>query len=263
MRAFFSVLLVLGASHLALADNWSKTWPVGGSPELRVDAGDGRVEVTPGNGNQIEAEVTTKNWKIAPGEVTIIEHQDGNRVEIEIRVPKHHDMVNWNGSRSIVVRVHVPQSTAASIHTGDGSIHIDGVHGRIEARTGDGSIEALGLDGTIAAHTGDGHVRITGRFDDLDIETGDGSVEAEIAQGSKLRSGWRVHTGDGHVNLRIPENLQTELNAHTGDGSIVVTLPVTTEAGGSHSHDLRAKMNGGGPILTVTTGDGPIHIDRT
>lgn len=260
MRALLCCAAILAALP-AFADNWSKQWTVSGSPELRVDAGDGRVSVTVGSGNRIEADIVTNGWRIAPDEVSVTAQQNGNRVEIDVRVPKRH--FDWGGrSHHIEVNVRVPRETSSSIHTGDGSITIRGVHGHTEATSGDGSIEALEIDGGVKARTGDGHVRVSGRLDELNVETGDGSVEAEITAGSHLNSDWRVHSGDGYVNLRVPEDLRANLSAHTGDGSIVVTLPVTTDAGGSQRHDLRAAMNGGGPAFTIQTGDGSIHIDR-
>jgi hypothetical protein len=40
-----------------------------------------------------------------------------------------------------------------------------------------------------------------------------------------------------------------------------VDLPLTTE-GGIHEDSVSGKLNGGGPVLTVRTGDGSVHLSR-
>src|SRR6266849_4703821 len=71
----------------ALADDWSKRFVISGKPELRVDANDGSVKVRTWDRKEIEAIVTTVGWRIAPSEVQVIDHQMGDRVDIEVRIP--------------------------------------------------------------------------------------------------------------------------------------------------------------------------------
>ena len=59
------------AAPWAGADDWSHQYTVKGRPELRLTTDDGSVRVEVGTGSQIEAQVTTEGWKIAPGELTI------------------------------------------------------------------------------------------------------------------------------------------------------------------------------------------------
>jgi hypothetical protein len=72
---------------------------------------------------------------------------------------------------------------------------------------------------------------------------------------------WHIHTGDGSVSLRLPENFAADLDAHTGDGKITVDFPVTA-SGSLGGSELRGKLNGGGQTLVVRTGDGPIRLHR-
>jgi hypothetical protein len=260
MRAVLLALLLAGASTSLVADDWSKTWNVSGSPEMRVDAGDGAVVMTSSNTGQIEAHIITTGWTIGPGQITITERQDGNRVELDIKIPKVH--MSW-GNRKINVELRVPPGTWSFVRTGDGAIQLHGIRGIMDVRTGDGSIEATDVDGKLSAHTGDGTVHVRGRVDGFDVETGDGNIEAELAPGSNIGSGWRVRTGDGHVTIRVPQDLRANLDAHTGDGSITVDMPIAMEGLIKQSHDVHGKINGGGEPLTVHTGDGSIHIERS
>ncbi len=254
LLAAAAAAMLFGSS--AQAEEWSKHWSVNGKPELRVWTGDASVQIEAGSDNEISAVVRTRGISIGGSGIKITEHQDGNRVELEVREPSRH--FNF-GNRSVEIRVQVPKELMADIHTGDGSIKLRGLHGSMRVDTGDGSIDGEELDGGLDAHSGDGSLHIRGRFDDLRIRTSDGSVDIQAATGSHLRSDWRVETGDGSVQLGVPRDLAADVQLQTGDGSIHVDLPLTTE-GTKEEHELRGKLNGGGPLLEVRTGDGSISL---
>jgi DUF4097 and DUF4098 domain-containing protein YvlB len=247
-------------STTLLADDWSKKFTISGHPELRIDTNDGAVIIRTWDRKEIEARVTTVGWKIGSGEVTVVDHQTGDRVELEVRIPHRNFEISF-GHRSVRIELEVPREIRTDIHTGDGGITVDGLHGETRLSTGDGHIEAERLDGTLDAQTGDGRLHVRGRFDLLNLHTGDGSIEAEIESGSKISSEWRVRTGDGHVTLRVPSNFAADLDVHTGDGHIDSDLPVTI-SGSRRDNELRGKLNAGGPPLVVRTNDGSIRLER-
>ncbi|HTR37518.1 MAG TPA: DUF4097 family beta strand repeat-containing protein [Bryobacteraceae bacterium] len=244
-----------------LADEWNKRFTINGAADLRVETNDGAVSVRAWDRKEIEARVTADGRKIAPGQVEVIDHQTGNHVELEVRV-SHHQFVLGFGTRSVQVELQVPRDIRTEIHTGDGRVQVDGLHGETRLTTGDGSIEAENLDGTLEARTGDGRVRAQGRFDALDVHTGDGSVEVEASSGSKMTTPWTVRTGDGHVTLRLPSDFSAELDVRTGDGHIQSELPVTSTGRIGGDHALRGKLNAGGPPLMIRTNDGSITLAR-
>jgi hypothetical protein len=273
---------MLVAARIVQAEDWHKTYTVSGKATVRVETNDGAVRVSTWEGKQIEARVETIGWKIDNSEVRIIERQTGDRLDLEARVPNNNGIFGSNGifgggRRSLRIELRIPREAdlnvrtgdgsveisnsigAVDIHTGDGQIIVSGAKGNIRLSTGDGQIQAKGLDGQLDASSGDGQIQIEGRLDSLNLKTNDGSIDARLATGSRISTSWSVRTGDGNVILRLPENFQADLDAHTGDGRIKVDFPITTtgKAGGSQ---LRGKINGGGPVLTVGTGDGSIDI---
>jgi DUF4097 and DUF4098 domain-containing protein YvlB len=273
--------VVVGTAAVpARADEWSKTYQVNGRADLRVMTSDGDVTVTGADQNQIDARVTTQGWKVGSNDVQVIESQSGNSVSIEVRVP-HWNWSFFGGShnRSVRVELRVPRELALNVRTSDGNVTAAGVSGKIEFDTGDGNVTANSLRGDIRMHTGDGHIdghsldgsldadtgdgnlRIDGRFDALALKTGDGSIDAQVATGSKVANGWNLHSGDGHITLRLPSDLNAYLDAHTGDGSVTLDIPVQVSGSLSHSA-VRGKLNAGGGTLAVTSGDGSIHIEK-
>jgi len=252
------ILFAVGLVALqgAQAEEWHKQWSVSAKPELHVSAGDATVEVEAGSNDAIEATVTTRGWSIGDGGVRISEHQNGNRVDIDLKLPQTH--FSW-GNRSIKLEVRVPHELLADIHTGDGSIQLKDVSGSLRVDTGDGSIAASHVDGSFDAHTGDGSVTISGRFDNLKLHTSDGSITLDVMRGSRVNADWRVQTGDGSVHLNLPKDLNANLELHTGDGRIQLDLPLTV-TGMQSEHGVQGKLNSGGALVLVRTGDGSISV---
>jgi hypothetical protein len=102
---------------------------------------------------------------------------------------------------------------------------------------------------------------IDGVFTDVELRTGDGHVEFTARPGSKMNSQWLIRTSDGRVEARLPQDLSAELYAHTGDGHITLDFPVTV-SGSIERSRIRGTLNGGGPLLEISTGDGGIRISK-
>lgn len=257
MRLRFALIALLALTVAARADEWKKDYKVTGTPEVVVDSGDGHIEVRSADQSDVAARVTTEGWQIG-NQLRIDERQDGNRVEISVRVPH----INFGFKRhTILIELTVPRQSNLDLHSSDGRINITQVKGDLRLDSGDGRISANGLDGNLKARTSDGAMDVQGRFDNLDLKTGDGRVEARIADGSKMSSMWSIETSDGSVRLYLPANFSADLEAKTGDGHIECDFPVMVN-GRLNESSLRGKMNGGGQVLEVRSGDGNITIAK-
>ena len=257
-------LLILAVSAIAVlpayADDWSKTYTLTGKPDLRVETSDANIRVSTWDQNTIEAKVTTSRYKIGEGGIHIEEHQNGDSVEIEVRYPRHAFTVDW-GNHRVDIEIHMPREGKVNLRTGDGRIELGGLKGEMDLHSGDGSEVLDGVDGKLRASTGDGHITANGRFDALELKTGDGRVDVRAATGSSLASGWRLETGDGSVSLEVPGDLAADVDLHTSDGHIDLDIPVTTE-GKLRQNEVHGKINGGGSLVTIRTGDGSIHLRK-
>jgi hypothetical protein len=152
--------LALAAGVPAGADEWSRQYAVKGRPDVVVKTGDGPVRIEPGAPAEVAARVTTTGWKIGPGDVVIQESQSGDRVEIEVRLPKVN--MGW-GNRKIEVALRVPAESNLEVHTGDGGISLAkplAVTGEVKENRVHGQLGAGGP--TLSIHTGDGRIRIEG-----------------------------------------------------------------------------------------------------
>lgn len=263
LSAFLIFAFVCSGVRLARADEWSKTYSLSGKPDLRVDTSDANIHVSTWDQNTIEARLTTTRYKIGDGGIRIDEHQTGDVVEIQVRFPHEHGInLGWK-NHSADLEIHLPREGRVDLHTGDGRIDLTQFKGEMLLSSGDGSQEVENVDGKLRASTGDGHIRVNGRFDELDLKTGDGRVEATANAGSAVQNSWRVETGDGSVTLDVPDTLAADVDLHTGDGHIDLDLPVVVTAGKIRPNDVRGKINGGGNLLTIHTGDGSIRLQKS
>jgi hypothetical protein len=280
-----ALTLGLAAGLLALvatsahADEVTKTYTISGHARVRVETDDGAVRVSTGDIKQVEVRVVYSGYKL-DRDLRVSSEQNGDSIEV-IAKTSSGGFWNWGPRHSSLrVEIHMPKDADLSVRSGDGSVEADSINGNVDVtagdgsitvqslkgnmrfHTGDGHIEGRGLDGNVDASSGDGHVSLEGRFDGLVIRTGDGSVNARASSGSRLSTGWSIHTGDGSVDLEVPGDLAADLDASTQDGHISLGLQVTVE-GTFSSSNIRGKINGGGQTLSIHTGDGSIHLNKT
>ena len=253
--------LCLALAPLAPAEEWSKTFTITGKPDLRVETSDANIHVETWDQNTIEARVTTERYKIGEGGIKVYDHQSGDSVELEVRFPHQVISFSLSGHR-VDIEIHMPRQGRVNLHTGDGHIRLSNFKGDMELRSGDGHQDIDTVDGTLRARAGDGHIRAAGRFDGLAITTGDGHIEARALAGSTAGSSWDLHAGDGSVTLQLPANFAADVDLHTGDGHISLDLPVTVE-GQLGKKNIHGKLNGGGNLLTIHTGDGSIRLEKS
>ena len=148
-----------------------------------------------------------------------------------------------------------------ALHTSDGAVDVSDVSGAVRLEASDGSIRMHNVTGTLESRSSDGHVSIDGKLSGVQVHTSDGALELTLAEGSQLTTSSRIEASDGSVKIRLPRSLAADLDIHTGDGHIDCQLPLTMSGYNSGGgHDIRGRLNAGGPPLTIHTGDGNVTI---
>jgi len=265
MKRFILVALgvLLATAPLVHADEWSKTYTITGKPDLRVETSDANIHVDTWDQKTIEARVTSEHYKIGGRGLKIEEHQSGDSVDLQIHFPHDIHIISFNvHGYKVDVEIHMPREGRVNLHTGDGSIRLANFKGEMDLQTGDGHQDIDSVDGTLRARAGDGRITAAGRFDVLELTTGDGRIEARAQSGSAVTSSWTLHTGDGSVTLELPANFAADLDLHTSDGHITADIPVSVD-GRLSEKSIHGKINGGGNLITVHTGDGSIRLQKS
>jgi DUF4097 and DUF4098 domain-containing protein YvlB len=259
-----------------------KRFVVSGTASLRVTTFDGSIQIRSWDKPDILVEVEKRGpTRESIDALEIRTEQNGNAIELEVKKPRSESFTGFGIHRSATARliVSVPHHIDVRARSGDGSIRIERVNGRIELHTGDGSIHAsdvtgemtfntgdgsvtvAGAEGRLDLDTGDGGVNVTGKLTSLRLHTGDGSIVYRAEPGTAMADDWEITTGDGGVSLYLPESFDAEMDAHTGGGTIRNELSVTATGGGEVNRRIvRGRLGEGGKRLRIRTGDGSIRL---
>jgi hypothetical protein len=281
-------VVVDSQGHIAREE---KRFAVAGTPELRLTTFDGAIEIRSGDAKTVVVEIEKRGpTKEAIEQLMVETKQDGDRIDVAVKRPSNEVVLFGLGRISSTAKliVTMPRDGHVIARSGDGSIRVEHVRGRLELRTGDGSIRGTDIGGQMVLATGDGSVTIENADGDLDVDTGDGSVSVagklgivkvhtgdgsitfRAEPGTSMKGDWSMTTGDGGISLYLPSDFAAELDAHTGDGSIRNELQIASDSvdrdrdrDGDRERarrTLKGKLGAGGRTLRIRTGDGSVRL---
>jgi hypothetical protein len=276
---------------------FDKTFQVTGPVDLEVltRSGDITVRTGPAGTVSIHGKIYVGNhWLMGgrQGDVAAIQQhpplrQEGNSIHIDY--VNEHDI-------SVDYEITVPADATIRTRSGSGDQTIEGTHGNADLQSGSGDMKLANLTGDIRLQTGSGNVRAhdiagsvrggAGSGDieveerghgDIDVHTGSGNVtvrgiqgafHAEAGSGDITAEGtqsgaWEVRTGSGNVHLHLPSNAAFDANISTSSGTVDIAAPVEMTVQGrvqESRKSINGKVRGGGPLLSVKTGSGDIHV---
>lgn len=277
---------------------FDKTLQVSGPVDLEVEthSGDITVRTGPSGSVSIHGKIFVgDHWLFGNRHADVSEieqhppvRQDGNNIRI--------DYVNAHDI-SVDYEITVPPETTVRTHSGSGDQTIEGTRGNVDLQSGSGEVKLSRVTGEIRLKTGSGNVRAreiagamrggTGSGDieveetgsgDVDLHTGSGNIKARGIQGAfhaETGSGditsqgtqtgaWDIRTGSGNVHVQLPGNAAFDASLSTSSGTLDVGPAITMSVQGRLQETRKqiiGQVRGGGPLLTVHTGSGDIHIE--
>jgi len=275
---------MVNVDHEAYIEREEKRFAIDGQADLHLYTFDGAIEVRSWDRAEAVVEIEKRGHdKEAISKIQVIAERNGDRIQLETRHPESGGVFVGIGrftSPSAKLIVNVPRKINLVLRTGDGSIVVERVTGRIELRTadgsirvvetsgellaesGDGSIQFDEVAGRIEARTNDGSVRITGLPRVLRARSGDGAIVLRIRRGAAMDEDWMVATLDGQISAELPDGLNAEIEADPGsDGRARSDLTLINSTGGTRDERiLRGRLGQGGRKFTLRTGDGTIRL---
>jgi hypothetical protein len=268
----------------AYLEREEKRFSTKGRPTIQLATFDGGIVVRGWDRNEVSVEIEKRGrTRAAADAIEVVSEQKGDLVHVEARKKDGGEKVSfgWHGpSRSARLIASVPTGSDLIVRTGDGSIRVEHITGKVELKSADGSVIGRDLTGDLVAHTEDGSIRlegvdgkcdvasddgsinVQGRLDGLRVSTEDGSVVVRAMAGSRVTRDWSLSTSDGSLVLYVPDAVAAELDAQTRDGSVKLDagLPFARESGDESRRKLRGRLGSGGPRLVLRTGDGSIRL---
>jgi hypothetical protein len=276
---------------------FEKTFQVSGPVDLEVQTRSGDIVVRSGPAGTVSIRgkiYVGDRWLLGNRHIDVSDieqhpplRQDGNSIHI--------DYVNARDI-SVDYEITVPADTTVRTHSGSGDQTIEGTHGNADLQSGSGDMKLSRLTGEIRLQTGSGDVRAreisgpvrggAGSGDieveetgagDIDLHTGSGNITVRGIQGAfradagsgditaegTQAGAWEIRTGSGNVHVRLPANAAFDANISTSSGTLDVDAPITMTVQGRVQETRKSivgKVRGGGPLLTLRTGSGDIHI---
>jgi hypothetical protein len=295
--AMFAVLTTAALASNTPQGTFDRTLQVNGPVDLEVLTHSGDVTVRAGSSGsvQIHGKIYVGNRWLAgrrESDVHAIEQnppirQAGNSVHI--------DYVNVQNI-SVDYEITVPAETTIRSHSGSGDLMVEGTRGNVDLQTGSGDLKLSNLTGEVRLQTGSGDVRahqISGAVrggagsgdieieetgqGDIDLHTGSGNIQVRGIQGGfhgeagsgditaegTQRGTWEIRSGSGNVHVRLPGNAAFDADISTSSGTVDVDSPIEMTVQGrvqESRKQVHGKVRGGGPLLSVRTGSGDIHI---
>lgn len=264
-----------------------KTWKVTAPAEVSLITFDGSIEIRSWDRPEVRVEIERRAAdKELADKIEVVASQSGDVITVEAKRPARVESLFglkvWPSARIVAT---LPARCNIVARSGDGSISVDRIEGRIELNTGDGSLRGSGLVGSLRAHTGDGSVsfsdlegsadidtgdgsgELAGRLAVVRLRTGDGSITVRAEDGSRMTGDWEIRTGDGSIRVELPEAFSASLDATTGDGRVSVrgfgnagAPPARTDDSEEGRASVRLPLAGGGKLLRLRTGSGGIRV---
>jgi hypothetical protein len=145
------------------------------------------------------------------------------------------------------------------VHTSGGGIWISDTTGDVDASTSGGSISIDSVSGRVKVHTSGGWINAHEISGPIDASTSGGSVTASLL--GQPRQECRFYTSGGSITVSLAKDAHVNLDASTSGGSVSTDFPVILNDNDNwHRSELRAPLNGGGPLLYLHTSGGSINV---
>jgi hypothetical protein len=186
----------------------------------------------------------------APGGMRRLDVPRGLAIEEEDTVIKIHADPPLQGPLALTV----PADTSVDLHTLNGNLSVDGLHGEVDTDTLNGHTEVTGISGTVVAHTLNGAIHVT--MDRVD--------PSKPLSFSSL---------NGPIDVTLPADVKANVSFKTMRAEIYSDFEITIgSAVKDHSGGLKFRLridnnfdgviNGGGVPISFHTLRGTIYLRK-
>jgi hypothetical protein len=251
-----AVLLCVASAALALAQDFQKSYDVGPSGSVSIANVSGDVNLTGYDGGSVEVAAFKEGRDRDLVEVEDL--SDANHVELRAKYPR-----NCNCDASIRFEVRVPRGANVSldkISTASGNIKAEGVSGRMRLNTASGNVTLQGVSGEIHANSASGRVSVREASGTVSANTASGDVDVELTR-LEGAGDLRFSSASGNVRVRLPSNVDADVEMSTASGSIDTNFPIEVKDD-RYGSGKRAsgRLGNGSRLLRISTASGDLSL---
>jgi DUF4097 and DUF4098 domain-containing protein YvlB len=210
-----------------------KTFALGGEPSLEVDNFAGTVIIQAQEGDGIDV-VATKRTQHARDldRITVEMEQQPGRLVIHTQKPSDLD------NTTVKLEIAAPAGTRLVIRSGAGTVDVRGLQASLEVQNGAGTVAIRDAAGVVAVNSGAGTIEYQGR------PVGD----------------CRFWSGAGTITLRVPRDLDMEVDLSTSMGTVHSDFGVSGQVS---MRSIRGAIGTGDDArITARSEVGTVTLDR-
>ena len=140
-----------------------------------------------------------------------------------------------------------------------GALTIGNVGGDLEARCVGGAATIGQVSGRVVSTTEGGSLWVKEATTGIDATVTAGSVKAYLSKTPS--SDCKITATAGTIELRLGESVAATIDAAWTSGGIMSDFKIASKEG-KKDNSLKGDINGGGPLITLQTTAGSIHINK-
>jgi len=261
-KSLFTLVMALVSGCVCaattLAQDFQKAYPLRAGGAIVIKNVSGNIIVSGYDGEG----VTVKAYKEGRDrdQLQVEDTSSGERVELRARYP---ECRNCSIEASIRFEVLVPRAgryQIGKLSTASGNIEVGGVRGDVQASTASGDVRVQDVAGNINVSTASGQMRVREVAGTVSASSASGNVEVEIAR-LEGADDMKFSSASGDVNVKMPSNLDAEVNLSTASGSVNTNFPLEVRKP-QHGSGERAsgRLGNGGRQLKISSASGNVSL---
>jgi DUF4097 and DUF4098 domain-containing protein YvlB len=268
--AILAGLMIPTASSQDLQKTYSL--PPGGT--ISIANLSGNISVTGYNGSALSISAIREGRDKQM--VEIVDQSTPDHVSLKVQYPR--DGGNYEASVRFVVQVPAGShfkydklSTASGdisitsvagefgVNTASGDITISQVEGEVHANTASGDLKITQVQGNVQANAASGDISIQGATGVVSANTASGDVQVELirVEGS---GEMKFNSASGDVTVKVPNQLNAQVELSTGSGSIKSDFPLTIEDREGHGKKASGRFGTGTVLLKMSAASGDLNL---
>jgi hypothetical protein len=269
------------------------SYPLKAGGRLSLESFNGAVEVT--GWDQEMVDVNGTKYGPSPDAVDSLKIEISNSANsVSIRAVRPSEFRGRWGARFFVKaprravldlittsngEIHLIDGTGPGrFRTSNGAIRIEDFKGGLDAQTSNGPVELTGVAGEAVVRTSNGRIHADHLKGPLQASTSNGPITADLAEPGDRPL--RLESSNGPVDVTLPPKFSNDVRINTSNSPITLHMPFevnarvlarTSDASVSSDFEVRVqgafsknRMDGsigtGGPLLDLTTSNGPIRL---
>ncbi len=267
-------LWVMLAITTAWGQDFQKNYALTSTGTISISSVSGDISVTGANVPTLSVRAIREGRD--KDVVEIVDQSTPDHVSLKVQYPK--DGGNYQASVRFVVQVpngsqykYDKLSTASgdievanvagefAANTASGDITISQFNGNITANTASGDLKVTNVQGNVQANSASGDVEILGAAGMVSAKTASGDVNVELTQIDGTGE-MKFASASGDVTVKVPNQLNAEIQMSTGSGDIKSDFPVSIEKTEGGGKKASARFGAGTVILRISAASGDVHL---